>query len=148
MQFLKILSAVLVTCLLIIPLVCIAAVLETWFATAGPASSVSAIELSLFIAAFGFVIFGIPGSLFWAVIYGFTDTRCLSATKRHLLAAGIAALLWPPLLIFMSEGLHKSAWYTASRFTLIVIPVALLSVYIYRLLYLRRRKIISAHGPH
>lgn len=87
--------------------------------------------LPYLIAWFGFLIFGIPGSLIW----NYTERKLpqkISEPARHKIAVTTAILILPMLWTLLTSGLDFQMMGRAYIFLLLVFPVAYLSMTVFR----------------
>ncbi len=82
----------------------------------------------LFVAFIGLILFGFLGSLIWTIAFMSVNSINLSEFKKHILSAGFSISVTP--LFFSRFGDIYSS-------LILIIPVVLVSLYIYRNRYIK-----------
>ncbi len=102
-------------------------------------NDIRVVTLPFIFAWFGFLFFGLPGSIIWTCIYKLMYLIRWGNPQKHLASAILSALICTPLLTLFSEGLRGSEIFESYIMLLLVFPVALASALTHWYIYLRSK---------
>lgn len=134
-EYLKILSAVLLTLLTLATLL---ALVTGWYSLLAGEDIVEAITLPYIIAVIGFVLFGISGSMLWIFFLHILDRHPASFIRRHGLAVTLAAAAnWLAFTLIFAGGITHIG--DTAPLLVFLLPVAGCSLLCYWLLFNSRK---------
>lgn len=93
--------------------------------------------MALVFAMFGMILFGFTGALFWSILFKISNRFFKTAFKAHV----FAVMLSIPLVIVLFFCTQSRTDYDTTlditrMFIFLIVPVALVSLYIYKKSYL------------
>ncbi len=108
-----------------------------FFGTGGSTFALAAYVFFVF-AVFGFLVFGISGSIIWFLIYKRICFLNWSETKKHLIASISSAVICTPVgSLILGGKLSVNNVLDSCRLLVLVLPVTLVSVLFYWIMFLR-----------
>ena len=97
------------------------------------------ITIPFVFAWFGFLIFGIPGSIIWLISFVALKVSSLEKTKRHYVAVVISIIVCTPIVAYIESGINFSAIGESLFLLVFIIPVALTGLFIHWFLFIREK---------
>lgn len=131
---LKILSSVLIGSFI---LFAVFAVIFPFILGKDPLDYDQALLVTLIVLTIGFLLFGVTGIVIWASIYGLLKNWKINVMLKHFIANIIAAILVVPIAWLITYSFHDMVFYASLHYYGMVLPVSVLSLFIYWALYAR-----------
>ena len=97
------------------------------------------ITLPFVFAWFGFLIFGIPGSIIWLISFLALKRSPLEKAKRHYVAVVISIIVCTPIVMYIESGINLKAIGESLFLLVFIIPVALTGLFIHWFLFVREK---------
>lgn len=92
----------------------------------------------LMFAFFGFIFFGLTGSVMWWLIFRLLYRSGMSEFRKHQIAAAGSSLIAPLMFALWSfDEKQYEQLYSAYAMLILIIPVVLVSLFLYKKIYIK-----------
>ena len=135
-SYLKIISSIFLASL---SLAIIAALISTAVMIFKGEFDIRGVTMPFVFAWFGFLIFGIPGSIIWLMSFVALKVSSMENAKKHYIAVAISIIVCTPIISYVESGINLAAIGDSLFLLVLIIPTALTGLLIHWFLFIREK---------